>query len=842
MRTLTLLTFLIAAFGLSAQEFTGRVVRTMDELRALRPLTSKPLVRVLGYYAPGDGGGGDYVLTNTVAGTNTYGGRVLALGGAVSWQLVDDKKTIIQFGAKPDASADVSLQVTAGAYYTSRIREPLYTGEGVFLVTNTITLYRENSLIGPGGKYIESGFTTPGDPRYAAGSFAMFILGNNANCKMFRFDTNGCFVRAVNTSDAGEANQLKVQAQLTIKGIQFNGNCANQTVNNADFLELRNLWNVKIEDCNIVNFRGYPLRVHDCNEIDIIGNSIHGLDEFNCKGIYMWSCADGKFQNNEVGGVLGPSLWLSQVTGWISPYANNKLYNNQRGRYQITGISSDEITTSVDHPYETLDPVEIVQNDGDYSSVFPTGTATSTVYWAIKTASNRLKLATSYTDALNGVAKTISGGSGTNYVYHGTASGLYMSHNASGNLIVGNRMDQNQDSGIVANTVHGNSFVGNILSWNQYDTSINNTDPYPAAGIYIKGVSRNNYIGGNTLQRLNNNFNQAVGIWIVPNSVSTVIGPNTFGGLSTIINTVLSTNIYYEPGVTTSVEIPVTKDNREQVTLGKSNQAVSPLVLRGGESGAPHLRMDRTSGTTVSIDQKVSTGNILWDDVTDIGNQRRLIEVRNDGSKIVAQLGGQATTTNHYTQTEIRGLGISSASGLTDERAGEIIIAPGKGTGAAIPRVIRFTMPVPGASGTASQSDTDYAFFGNDGAATFGLYNGASQTKAMQLFGGSGGASILEFVRSGVATNGIALTTGGFAFREQTGGGANVATITQSSGRTRISYGTPGARPSDWAGSGSPEGAVTDVVGSTYRRTDGGAGTSFYIKESGTGNTGWVAK
>lgn len=43
-------------------------------------------------------------------------------------------------------------------------------------------------------------------------------------------------------------------------------------------------------------------------------------------------------------------------------------------------------------------------------------------------------------------------------------------------------------------------------------------------------------------------------------------------------------------------------------------------------------------------------------------------------------------------------------------------------------------------------------------------------------------------------------------------------------------------------GSGTPEGAITAVVGSTYHRSNGGAGTSFYVKESGTGNTGWVAK
>lgn len=45
-----------------------------------------------------------------------------------------------------------------------------------------------------------------------------------------------------------------------------------------------------------------------------------------------------------------------------------------------------------------------------------------------------------------------------------------------------------------------------------------------------------------------------------------------------------------------------------------------------------------------------------------------------------------------------------------------------------------------------------------------------------------------------------------------------------------------------FSGTGSPEGAITAPVGSLYSRTNGGAGTSFYVKESGTGNTGWVAK
>lgn len=43
-------------------------------------------------------------------------------------------------------------------------------------------------------------------------------------------------------------------------------------------------------------------------------------------------------------------------------------------------------------------------------------------------------------------------------------------------------------------------------------------------------------------------------------------------------------------------------------------------------------------------------------------------------------------------------------------------------------------------------------------------------------------------------------------------------------------------------GAGSPEGAVAATQGSLFLRTDGGADTSLYVKESGTGNTGWAAK
>lgn len=54
-------------------------------------------------------------------------------------------------------------------------------------------------------------------------------------------------------------------------------------------------------------------------------------------------------------------------------------------------------------------------------------------------------------------------------------------------------------------------------------------------------------------------------------------------------------------------------------------------------------------------------------------------------------------------------------------------------------------------------------------------------------------------------------------------------------------YASSGTHVMGWC-TGTPEGAVTAPIGSSMLRTDGGASTTLYIKESGTGNTGWVAK
>ncbi|WP_405154779.1 hypothetical protein [Paenibacillus sp. FSL K6-0108] len=62
-------------------------------------------------------------------------------------------------------------------------------------------------------------------------------------------------------------------------------------------------------------------------------------------------------------------------------------------------------------------------------------------------------------------------------------------------------------------------------------------------------------------------------------------------------------------------------------------------------------------------------------------------------------------------------------------------------------------------------------------------------------------------------------------------GGAVASIAAVKAASDKIKYGT-----------GSPEGIVSSPVGTIYLRSDGGASTTLYVKQSGTGNTGWVAK
>jgi hypothetical protein len=125
------------------------------------------------------------------------------------------------------------------------------------------------------------------------------------------------------------------------------------------------------------------------------------------------------------------------------------------------------------------------------------------------------------------------------------------------------------------------------------------------------------------------------------------------------------------------------------------------------------------------------------------------------------------------------------------------------------------------------------------------LTNAASGTQ-VNISGGriteTAGSSTI-FVPSGVAFNGINI---GQTTPTMTGTG-RIQIFSNTSNTTADAVFPEHVRVNGTAarllsGSGTPETAVTAPIGSVFMRTDGSTGTSFYAKESGTGNTGWVAK
>ena len=95
------------------------------------------------------------------------------------------------------------------------------------------------------------------------------------------------------------------------------------------------------------------------------------------------------------------------------------------------------------------------------------------------------------------------------------------------------------------------------------------------------------------------------------------------------------------------------------------------------------------------------------------------------------------------------------------------------------------------------------------------------------------------------ATHGLSPSKSWWLFSNESGGqtivwDAHLAEFRLNGANTKIRFGDTG--PLIQAGANTPEGTIAAPIGSMFLRTNGGAATSLYVKESGTGNTGWVGK
>jgi hypothetical protein len=101
-----------------------------------------------------------------------------------------------------------------------------------------------------------------------------------------------------------------------------------------------------------------------------------------------------------------------------------------------------------------------------------------------------------------------------------------------------------------------------------------------------------------------------------------------------------------------------------------------------------------------------------------------------------------------------------------------------------------------------------------------------------------------DYIRT-TADNGASLLqfhpNGDLVFSTNTDAGATVGSTITWGEKFRITKAGLLTANNHKRGAGTPEGVVTGNVGDSYQRSDGAVGTTLYVKETGSGNTGWKA-
>jgi hypothetical protein len=144
-----------------------------------------------------------------------------------------------------------------------------------------------------------------------------------------------------------------------------------------------------------------------------------------------------------------------------------------------------------------------------------------------------------------------------------------------------------------------------------------------------------------------------------------------------------------------------------------------------------------------------------------------------------------------------------------------------------------------GADATPVDIDISPNFYRS--SVSFRLLNNVAMVWEQITTPGTSGATMGLTVADNLS---ITNSVSGKAIQISQAGAGVIQFITNGTERVRVNdAGLLMATAQKWiVVTGTPEGVVTAPIGSLATRTDGGPATTLYIKESGSGNTGWVAK
>lgn len=456
-----------------------------------------------------------------------------------------------------------------------------------------------------------------------------------------------------------------------------------------------------------------------------------------------------------------------------------------------------------------------------------------------------------------GLGGTQTYGHGSDPAYGTIISGCQANYNAgygifvqgtgvsiTGNTVRGNGTTNqggicaNSQSVVVANNiVHANKYYGIDAGGILYGTISGNqiwgTDDGSGSGTGLNlGASQNVVVQGNTLKDNGNTQ-----IYIPRNDSGVYWFPWDASDITVDNNTIIETRSTNNFGILTAglpENISITNNKITWVDTTAYN-----AIRAGLTSGV--IRGNILVGNTAGAWGANAATSIVYPEWVDI------FAINTDTAPITALL----------TRSQQQGIEKITAVAMTDRGSGytadfDVIVTGGGGSGAALRahvsqdgRVAAVEITNSG-SGYTSVPTLDFSNGSGTGAAAtakVGVSNlGGKQLKFLAFgsdFRMTSGTVIRLPAPAGstiTVSNGGTLTLIGaeavyYADGLSSGNGSLwPTTITMPGGIT-------------WTvGTGSPEGVVTAPVGSFFSRSDGGVSTTLYVKQSGTGNTGWVGK
>lgn len=227
-------------------------VGTLDELRQIDPATisgEPKLVRVSGYWSPTGPGGGIYMATNTVLGTNARGGRIAAAGGAWSWENINRTPAAEEFGAMGDGLTDDTDSINAGLEWTCANLLPLvcsrlYRLEGqVRCLDNTLIEFGGTGIFRRHGTHValrNHPYSYPGDTPQAPD---VVVAVTNITLR------NG----TIDNDDQATSSPFPLVQMYGVDGVRWEGMRLGGPTNGLKDNWLCSFWanNVRLSDCHL---------------------------------------------------------------------------------------------------------------------------------------------------------------------------------------------------------------------------------------------------------------------------------------------------------------------------------------------------------------------------------------------------------------------------------------------------------------------------------------------------------------------------------------------------------------------------------------------------------------